>query len=241
MNPPYKPSQIAIRGAMTTGLWLFGGLLLGFVAASLFHGLPMHLPESRRTQISMLIVLVALVGSGFAWGRAMARLTGATEPGRMAWAGALSFGPALILAALALGRLEVALIERGEGPDLPVHLVFTLLFVPAAIFVAGTGGFSLGLAREGFRLALRLALTSGLAGGMAFLLINLVMFQLGYKVGAPGAAERATMLTVMMAGSLGAALAGGAAIGVALGAPGAIDTMDKRYAINEVSGENQAD
>jgi len=234
MNPSYKLSKTAIRGAVATGLCLFGGLLLGFVLASGFHGLPMHLPESRRTQISMLIILVALVGAGFAWGRAMARLAGATESGRMAWAGALSYGPAVILAALTLGRLEVAIIERGDGPDVPVHVVFTLLFVPAAIFVAGMGGFSLGVAREGFRLAWRLSLASGLAGGLAFLLINLVMHQLGWRVGAPGAAERATMLTVLMAGSLGAALAGGAAIGVLLG------SMDRRYVIREVSVENQA-
>ena len=232
MNPPYNTSQFALRGAMTTGLWLFGGLLVGFVAASAFHGLPMHLPEARRTQLSMLIILIVLAASGFAWGKAMARLAGVGESRRMGWAGALSFGPALILAALTLGRLEVALIERGQGPDLPVYVVFTLLFVPAATLVAGMGGFSLGLAREGFRLACRLALTSGLAGGVAFLLVNLIMLQLGYKVGAPGAAERATMLTVMMAGSLGAALAGGAAIGIFLG------DMDKRHSFREVSVEN---
>lgn len=216
MNPPYKLSQFAIRGAMTTSLWLFGGLLLGFVVASWFHGLPMHLPESKRTLLSMLVILVALVASGLAWGRAMARLTRTTESRRMAWAGALGFGPALVLAALALGRLEVLLIEQGKGPDLPVHVVFTLLFVPAALFVAGMGGFALGMAREGFRLARRLALSSGLAGGAAFLLVNLLMLLFGYRVGAPGAAERVTMLTVLMAGSLGAALAGGAAIGVLL-------------------------
>ena len=234
MNSPYKPSQIALRGAMTTSLWLFGGLLVGFVAASAFHGLPMHLPEASRTQISMLIILVALVAAGFAWGRAMARLVGATRSTRMAWSGALSFGPALVLAALALGRLEVALIEKGEGPDLPVHVVFTLLFVPAATFVAGMGGFALGLAKQGFWLACRLGLYSGLAGGLAFLLVNLVMLQLGWRVGAPGAAERATMLTVMMASSLGAALAGGAAIGILMGG------MDKQYGLREVSVENQA-
>jgi hypothetical protein len=235
MNPPYKPSQIVIRSALLTALFLFGGLLLGLAAGIGLDGLPMHLPESVRVQLSMLIVLVALVASGFAWGRAMARLTRASQPGRMAWAGALSFGPALILAALALGRLEVALIERGQGPDVPVHVVFTLLFVPAAFFVAGMGGFALGLARENVQLALRMALGCGLAGGAAFLLVNLVMHQLGWRVGAPGAAERATMLTVMMAGSLGAALAGGAIIGVLLGG------IDKRYVLGEVSSENQAD
>jgi hypothetical protein len=235
MTSPHNLSRIAIRSALLTALFLFGGLLLGFAAGIGLDGLPMHLPESVRIQLSMLIVLVVLVAPGFAWGRATARLTRASQPGRMAWAGALSFGPTLILAALALGRLEVTLIERGEGPDLPVHVIFTLLFVPAACFVAGTGGFAIGLARQNIQLALRMALGCGLAGGAAFLLINLVMHQLGWRVGAPGAAERATMLTVMMAGSLGAALAGGAAIGVLLGG------VDKRYDLGEVSSENQTD
>jgi hypothetical protein len=234
MNTAYNLRQVAVRGALLTGLWLFGGFLLGFGLAFWFNGLPMHMPESTRVQLSMMIVMIILVASGFAWGRAMARFSGASQPNRIVWAGALSFGPALILAALSLGRLEVALVERGQGPELPVHVLFTLLFVPAAFFVAGTGGFALGLAQENIQLALRLALGCGLAGGAAFLLVNLVMYQLGYKVGAPGAAERATMLTVMMAGSLGAALAGGAAVGTLL------VSKDKRYTFKEVSGENQA-
>ena len=232
MNAMYNLRQVALRGALLTGLWLFGGLILGFVLASGFHGLPMHLPESSRVQLSFLIIMIVLIGSGFAWGRTMAFLSGASRPERMALAGALSFGPALILAALSLGSLERALIERGQGPDLPVHVIFTLLFVPAAFFVAGTGGFALGLARENIQLGLRMALRCGLAGSAAFLLVNLVMYQLGYKVGAPGAEQRATMLTVMMAGSLGAALAGGAAIGVLL------KGFDKQQILSEVSGEN---
>jgi hypothetical protein len=234
MNTAYNLRQVAVRGALLTSLWLFGGFLLGFGFAFWFNGLPMHMPESTRVQLSFLIIMTVLIASGFAWGRSMARLSGASQPVRMAWAGALSFGPALILAALSLGSLEGVLVERGQGPDLPIHVLFTLLFVPAAFFVAGVGGFALGLARESIQLALRMALGCGLAGGAAFLLVNLVMYLLGYKVGAPGAAERATMLTVMMAGSLGAALAGGAAIGVLLGG------TEKRYVLGEVSSENQA-
>ncbi len=233
MSTPYNMRQVAIRGALLTGLWLFGGLLVGFVAAAGISGLPMHLPESARALIGVPIILIALVVSGFYWGRAMARLTRASQPRRMAWAGALSYGPAIVLAALILGRLEVALIERGQGPDVPVHVVFTMLFVPATLFVAGMGGFALGAARQGIRLASWSGLSSGLAGSIAFLLVNLVMYQLGYRVGAPGAAERATMLTVLMAGSLGASLAGGAAIGLLLG------VTDKQDILSEVSIENQ--
>jgi hypothetical protein len=201
---------------LATGLFLFGGLLVGFMAAIGFTGLPMHLPESARTLLAMVIVLGIVGFTSAAWGRAMARLTGASQPRRMIKAGVLSFGPSLILAGFILSSLEVAIVERGSGPPLPVHVVFTILFVPAVFCVAGVGGLALGLAHGDWRLAWRCGLCSGLAGSAAFLLVVLVMDQIGYRVGAPGAAERATMLTVMMTGNLAAALAGGAALGVML-------------------------
>ena len=209
--------QIAIRSALATALFLFGGLLLGFAAAIGFSQLPMHMPDSAQMLVAMLIILSVLFAAGAAWGRAMARLSGFDDTRRMAKAGALSFGPALVLSALILSSLEVAIIERGGGTSLPIHRVFTILFVPAVFVVAGVGGLALGIARRDWRLAWRYALNSGLAGSAAFLLVNLGMDQLGWRVGAPGAAERATMLTVMLAGSLGAALAGGGVIGFMLG------------------------
>lgn len=209
--------SIAGRSGLLTTLFLFGGLLLGFAIAFAFNGLPMHMPESTRTLLSFAILLVVILSAGATWGRTIGRLVRADHVRRMTWAGALSFGPAVIMAALALGRLEVALIENAQGPDLPVYVVFTLLFVPAAFFVSGTGGLALGYAMQGWRLALQTGLGSGLAGAAAFLLVNLVMHQLGWQVGAPGAAERATMLTVMMAGNFAASLAGGAALGYILG------------------------
>lgn len=209
--------QVAIRSALTTALYLFGGLLLGFAAAIGFSQLPMHMPDSAQTLVAMAIILSVLFAAGAAWGRAMARLSGLGETRRMAKAGALSFGPALVLSALILSSLEVAIIERGGGTSLPIHVVFTILFVPAVFVVAGVGGLALGIAQGDWRLAWRCALSSGLAGSAAFLLVNLGMDQLGWRVGSPGAAERATMLTVMMAGSLGASLAGGGVIGILLG------------------------
>ncbi len=209
--------QIAVRSALVTALFLFGGFLLGFAAAIGFSQLPMHVPDSLQMLVAMAIILSVLFVAGAAWGRAMARLSGFAETRRMAKAGAVSFGPALVLSALVLSSLEVAIIERGGGTSLPIHVVFTILFVPAVFIVAGVGGLALGIAQGDWRFAWRCALSSGLAGSAAFLLVNLGMDQLGWRVGAPGAAERATMLTVMMAGSLGAALAGGGAIGGMLG------------------------
>jgi hypothetical protein len=216
MNPNHPPRGVALRCGLVSGLCLCGGLLLGLGAGIAISGLPMHMPERTRNLIAALPVFAILIAASAAWGYAMGRNTGSSKIRRMAWAGALSFTPSLLLAAIMLGRLEVAIVERGGGPDLPVHVVFTLLFVPAAFLVAGVGGIALGLAQGDARLAGRMGLAAALAGGLAFLVVNVVMDALGYRVGAPGAAERFTMLTVMMAGNLGAALAGGAVIGVLL-------------------------
>jgi len=234
MNSLFSLRQVALRSAMATGIFLFGGLLLGFLVGFGLSGLPMHLPGSTQTLLSAAVVLSIVMVSSAGWGRAMAHLAGLGEERRMAWAGALSFGPAMVLAGFALVSLEVAIVERGAGPSLPVHRIFTLLFVPAVFLVSGVGGLALGLAQGNWRLAWRCALGSGLAGSIAFLIINLVMDQLGWRVGAPGAAQRMTMLTVMMTGNLGAALAGGATLGVLLGG------YDQRNKLEEVRSEDQA-
>jgi len=216
MEVRFNLVQISLRSAGLTALFLFGGLLLGFLAAFGLTGLPMHLPESARVLLGFGSILIVVFVAGALWGRSISRLCRLDEPRRTIWAGALSFGPAMLLAALMLGKLEGILVEESRGPDLPVHVVFTLLFVPAVFFIAGVVGLALGFAQRDAGLAWRCALGSGLAGSLAFLLVNMVMDQLGWRVGAPGAANRATMLTVMMTGNLGAALAGGAVLGALL-------------------------
>ncbi len=216
MDPKFNLRKAAIRGGLVTALCLGGGLLLGFAVGILVSELPMHVPERTRNLFSALPALGTMIAASAVWGYAMSRLSGTGNTRRMTWAGGVSFAPSLILAAMMLGRLEVAIVERGGGPDLPVHVVFTLLFVPAAFLIAGIGGLALGLAQGDARLAGRMALGAATAGGLAFLAVNLSMQALGWVVGAPGAAERFTMLTVMMVSNLGTALAGGAVLGVLL-------------------------
>lgn len=216
MNAEKRLSGVTARCALVSGLFLFGGLLVGLLAGFAVNGLPMHVPEQTKNLLSALPVMAIITAAGAGWGLAMARLTGVSESRRMTWAGALSFSPSILAAGIALSLLEVAIVERGGGSDLPVHQVFSLLFVPATFFVAGIGGLAMGLAARDWALAFKLFLASGFAGGLAFLAVNLVMDALGWRVGAPGAVERTTMLTVMMLGSLAAALAGGGAIGYQL-------------------------
>jgi hypothetical protein len=217
MNAEKSFSGVAIRCGLVSGLILVGGMLAGLLAGFAVNGLPMHVPEQTKNLLSALPVLAIITAAGAGWGLAMARLTGIAESRRMTWAGALCFSPSILAAGIALSLLEVAIVERGGGSDLPVHQVFSLLFVPATFCVAGIGGLAMGLAAKDWALAFKLFLASGFAGGLAFLAVNLVMDALGWRVGAPGAAERATMLTVTMAGSLAAAVVGGAVIGVLLG------------------------
>jgi hypothetical protein len=216
MNAEKSFSGVAIRCGLVSGLILVGGMLAGLLAGFAVNGLPMHVPEQTKNLLSALPVLAIITAAGAGWGQAMARLTGIAESRRMTWAGALSFSPSILAAGIGLSLLEVSILEQGSGPDLPVHQVFSLLFVPATFFVAGIGGLAMGLAARDWALALKLFLASGFAGGLAFLAVNLVLDALGWRVGAPGAAERATMLTVMMAGSLAAAVVGGATIGYLL-------------------------
>jgi hypothetical protein len=213
----FNTRRIAVRSGLLTVLYLVGGLMVGVLTGSLVHfRLPEGMAEATRIALAALPALAGTVAGGALWGHAMAQISGAGETKRMTWAGGLGFGPAVILTALVLTFLEVVIVERSGGPALPIHIVFTILFVPAAFFIAGVGSSALGIALKDWRLAIKLALGGGLAAALAFLGVNLLMDALGWRVGAPGAAERATMVTVLMAGNLAAALAGGAVVGVLL-------------------------
>ena len=192
-------------------LILVGGLVIGVFFGSLLNeSLPMHVPEATRSLFSALPVLGTLAFAGACWGYVLGRVTGSPYRKRMALAGGLCYGLAIILVALSLTFLEVQIVEKGLGPDIQVHNLYTLLFVPGTFIVAAAGSLGLGLANKKLNLAIRSAIFAGLASAASFLIINLTMDALGWRVGAPGAAERATMLTVTLVGCLGAALAGGA-------------------------------
>ncbi|MEW5985570.1 MAG: hypothetical protein AB1791_02955 [Chloroflexota bacterium] len=208
---------IVWRGGLYTALFLVVGLVIGFFAGAGLEGsLPRHTPATTRQVLAAVPVLLILVAASALWGRQMARLTGSAATRRMAWAGVLSYAPAVILVGFGLTLLEVALVEEGRGPDWPIHVVYTLLFTPAAFLIAGLGGLALGLANRSGRLAGRLFLFVGLAGGLAFLAVDLVMDALGWRVGAPGAVARVTMLTVTLVGDLAAALVSGTVLATLL-------------------------
>ncbi len=205
---------VVIRTALMTPLCLIGTFFVGALLGDLlFAGLPGHLRDEARVALAALPVLICVSSGGALWGRALARIVHVGDVKRMMWAGALGYAPTLLVVALTLTVLEKLIVEQGRGPDLPLHVVFTLLFTPAVFLIATIGALALGLALRRGGPALPLALASGLAAGLTFLVVDFLMDSFGYRVGAPGAVQRATMITVLLTGDVAASLAAGTVIG----------------------------
>ncbi len=208
---------MVMRSAIITPLYLIGSFFIGALLGGLvFNGLPGHFQDATKVSLAAFPALFCVIAGGALWGRAMARLVQNGSAKRPMWAGALGYGPAVVLAAIALTVLENLIVEQQRGPQLPIHVVFTFLFVPAVFLVATIGAFVQSVALGRKSAAARIALGSGLAAGAVFLLVDLVMDAVGYRVGAPGAAERATMVTVLLTGSIAASFAAGAMMGLIL-------------------------
>lgn len=207
---------MVIRGAVYTVVSLFGGLIVGgLIGNAVFNALPGHSilhPSASHIALSTVLALgVMLAGSGL-WGILMGKLAGVPQQWRMAMAGALGFAPITIILGIVLSQLEPIAVEQ-LGAQIPIHRLFTYLFVPTAFLIAAVGAGAIGWGVNGRFLAWRMGWQVGLVGGLAFLLVNLVMEAMGWQVGSPDAAERFTMLTVMAIGDLAAALAGGGMMG----------------------------
>lgn len=203
-----------------TAVTLFGGLLLGILVGNgVFAVLPgssVTSPQVHYAVLAALPTLLLLAAGSAAWGRSMASLAGEPASRRMAWAGILGFAPITLALAFSLLALEPIAVER-FGDQIPIHRVFTLLFVPTAFLISGVSAWAIGIGLRDKTLSRALAWRVGLTGAVAFLVVNLLMEAAGWVVGAPGAAERATMITVMSLGNLAAALCGGAVLGSILG------------------------
>lgn len=208
-----------VKGALLTVATLFGGLLIGLLVGDLvFRLIPGSSVENVKVGHAAIAAVPALAGfllGSAAWGIRMGHLAGSAESRRMACAGMVGFAPITILLAAVLGVAEPAIVASFNG-GVPIHRIFTLLFVPSAFLIAGLSAFALGRGLRDKKLAISLCWQVGATAALAFLLVNLTMESLGWVVGAPGAAQRATMITVLAAGNLAAALAGGGVLGVLL-------------------------
>ena len=210
---PASRLHAAILGATLTVLGLVGGLLLNFRVGSLVsEGLEGRVPSQYVIPLTAIVSSIVMLGGSALWGIGMAHLARVAASWRVVLAATLGFVPITILVAFGLRAVEPLL----DAIDLPIHRLFTLLFVPSAFLIAGTSSLALAWALGWGRAAPALALRVGLTAALAFLVVSLGMEALGWQVGGPGAAERTTMLTVLFVSNVGAALAGGAMLGMAL-------------------------
>ncbi len=209
--------RLSILGGTATALTYVAGVVLGVVVGNAVSDtLPGHMSEPARTTLAALTAIGGLVlGSAF-WGVWMGRLGNSRETRRMVWTGILGLVPITVALGAGLIALESAAAGSSVVGQLPVHRVFTVLFVPTAFVVAATACITLGVGLRNRTLARSSWWQAGLGASLLFLVGNLVMELSGWRIGAPGAAERFTMLTVLFVSAAGASLAGGGVIGYVL-------------------------
>lgn len=203
--------------AVVTALTLDGALVLGLVMGNvLFEGINVHLSDLASSLLVLPLVLLGLFGGGALWGVFVASMNGG-EKLRLAKVGGLTYGLAVLLGGIALELVFTGLSALGSGAlVVPIHVAFTIVFVPAAGVIAGLCARRVAGALGRDEVKGQIGLYSGVAGALGFLAVNMVMLALGWQVGGPGAAARSTMITVMLTSNAGTALAGGAAMGWAL-------------------------
>ena len=198
-----------LASAVITAASLMGGMIVGVGIGTLVDKLPFHAPD----QTLVLLAIIPIFGGGALWGFLVTRIHGLPNRMGASVAGSLSFGSGVIGAATLLGSLERVLVEGHRLPGVPIHIIFTLLFVPATFLVATIGASAILLVSNNRVRWFPSALTAGVAAALSFLVVDLLLDALGFRVRAPRAAERATMLTVAFLSSATAAFSGGAILG----------------------------
>src|SRR5262245_42305740 len=109
---------MVIRSALLTALCLMGAFFVGgLVAYLVFTVLPLQ-DEDKGTLVA-LPALACVVAGGALWGRALARILHLGDVKRMMWAGALGYGPTVVLVTNSLTVLENLVVEQQRGPALP--------------------------------------------------------------------------------------------------------------------------
>ena len=124
-----------LMSAVGTAASLMGGVIVAVAINILLDRLRIHAPD----QILILLVMILIFGGGALWGILLTRIHGLPNTTGASIAGSLSFGLGVIGAATLLQDLERILVAQHRLSSLPIHIIFTLLFVPATFLVATIG------------------------------------------------------------------------------------------------------
>lgn len=199
------------------GLILPASMLLALAANLVLSGVVGNLEE--QGPVPFLVCSFIVLGAGGAvWGRTLAQLAQAQSIRRIALASAFSYSAVMVLTVMVLGRLEEHFVENGPSP-LPLHYLYTVLFVPATFLGVALMGSAIGLALRHWALAGRLAWQGGLAAALTYFVCNVLQDVLGRRVGGPNAADTATMITVTLVCYIGAAMTMSTTFGKLLAQP----------------------
>lgn len=205
-----RPASLRLTlAAALAGAWLPASFVLTVVTVMVVQQLlgPDYVIEETRGAVLLSSVGAAWLGlAGAFWLRRVARLVGLTATRGALLMTAIAHAVLTIAAVFGLGRLEQHFVEDGHA-TIPLHNMFTLLFVPTVLVCSALLCACVALALRVRLLAGRLALRGGAAAALTFLALNVLQDLLGRRVGGPNAGATATMITVALIGNLGAAMA----------------------------------
>lgn len=216
MNLPRLRRSASFGGITLASLG--GTLAAGFILGNiLFESLNPHMAPVSGGLISFVIVFAVLLGGGALWGAWLSAQLNAPRAALMR-NGAVSFAGLVLVAGLLLEGVFGLIGMLGSAVAIPIHHMFTIVFVPAAGLIAGLCVYRITRETRATQQRFRIAWQVAVGAALAFLVVNQVMLALGWRIGAPMAAERSTMITVMLLSNAAAALAGGAVFGWILSA-----------------------
>jgi hypothetical protein len=162
--------------------------------------------------LGVMVLFASMLAGSALWARTFARIAGLQHARRFIVIAAITQVTITFTVLLALGKAEEHFVENGNT-TLPLHVLYTLLFVPVTLIGAFISGSICGFVLGKPALAWRMGLHGAVAAALAFFLMNVLQDALGRRVGGPNAAETATMVTVTVLCWFAASMAFSAAIG----------------------------
>lgn len=213
MTPPLNLRRITILSGLAGMFWLWIVPMIIMIGVS---GITSALlgENGSRTFLEKafpFFFFIIVLGGGAMFGWSLSRLNHYANKRLMMITGGLGFGLPFLATVFTLNMAE-AIVVAGNI-NMPLHILFAILFNSGMLFTSALHGLSYGIALKSPSAMWQLALASGLAGVLGFGAVNLVMDSIGMRVGAPGAAERATMIVTLVLGNLVGAFTGATVLG----------------------------
>lgn len=202
---PRRLWRFALAGLMPPAAFI-AGIVAGLLIVNLGGN------TNAIQPFGVMVLLASMLAGSALWALAIERLAGLQHTRRFIIIAAITQVAITFTAMLVLGKAEEHFVENGNT-NLPLHVLYTLLFVPATFISAFIAGSVCAIAMVKPALAWRMGLHGAVGAASAYLVLNVLQDMLGRRVGGPNAAETATMITVTLVCWLAASMAFSAAMG----------------------------